>query len=349
MGRRGGGEPELRPDARRARRPSPRCAQHDVGRRARRAGHATDRCRRPSSDGVGAGRQVAVAAELGEEARARRRRPSAAGGCSMAREQRRAAGRRRPGTRRPARPGATWGTIDVGVEHLGDRGRRSRAARARRPRRRWRRSSAAFSSRVCDVAAQPGERAGRAAARPAAPAAAPSRSPPRAPAGSSASVAADQRVAGVAPLGHGGEHEAVRGRPTAGPWPSARRGRPGRRAPRPAPPSRTRPCRRSPRWARRGGGRRWSRRRPARRRRRVGARSSAATCSACQRARALPRVAARTATSRYPGGRCGCRAHRLRARTVSQGVGEALAPGGAGRVLEPRPSARAAAWRRCPG
>ena len=88
------------------------------------------------------------------------------------------------------------------------------------------------------------------------------------------SDAPDEGVAGVAALGHGGEDEALGACRTGGPWPSARRGRPARRARRPAPPSRTRPCRRAPRSGRRGAGRRWSRRPPAR----TPPPSSAATC-----------------------------------------------------------------------
>ena len=99
------------------------------GRRARRAGPrwhehvAVD-------GGEGAGRQVAVAAELGEE------RPLGVDGdrgsaaCSMRGQQRAGARRRRRGTRRPARPGRPAGASPT-ARAPRRRGRRGRARAAR--------------------------------------------------------------------------------------------------------------------------------------------------------------------------------------------------------------------------
>ena len=298
-----------------------------VGRREERAveRHVARRRRR----GVGAGGQVAVAAELGEEGPlgvdAPPGRPVL--DARPAGSQRR--GRRRPGTRRPGRPGRP-GEHRVDGEHA----RRSASARPSRSSAAAATTmascSAALASRVCMLPRRLDEAEVGPVARQLGPAGAASRWPPRRPCGRSASVEPDQRVAGIAPLGHGGEDQAGHGRPTAGPWRSARRGRPARRARRPAPPWRTRPCRRARRSARRGAGRPACRRRRARPRARGRRRAAAsATCSACQRASGLPagRGPDSTATTRRSG-------VVVEGEEVAEGVGEALARGRAGGVLE---------------
>ena len=93
-------------------------------------------------------------------------------------------------------PCPTCGSITVGSSTLGRRARRARAGRAPRPRPRSRRSRAAFSSRVGDVAAQLGEREVGAQRPRAARAAAPNRCRSRAPAGARRASSRRARRAG---------------------------------------------------------------------------------------------------------------------------------------------------------
>ena len=177
------------------------------------------------------------------------------GPCSMAPSEAPAG---RASSSRHSTASAAWPTC--GQHDVGRRGaRRSGRPSPRRSSAVAATTTASWSAALAEagghVAAQPDEAEVRAEPPPAAPGGAASRWPPRRPAAGRPAWSPPGASRGSPRSGTQREHAARGPCPTAGPWPSARRGRPARRAPRPAPPWRTRPCRRAPRWARRGAGR----------------------------------------------------------------------------------------------
>ena len=184
--------------------------------------------------GVGPDGEVAAPAELGQEAPARGRRSR---GRSTTRSWRagRACGRRHDGTRPPTRPGRPAAPS-------------ARPTAPRRPDRRDRGArvppaaitmappSGTFVRRVSMLPRRSSKtRSGRSSASWARRRTAPVAT--RAPRAQAGERGADEGVAGVGPWRHRRRAPGRRATaPTGGPWPSARRDRPGRRAPPAAPP-----------------------------------------------------------------------------------------------------------------